>query len=202
MKLYDAPLSGNCHKIRMLLSFLGLAYDQVSVDTLSGGTQTPEFLRVNPRGQVPVLEDDGHIIWDSQAILTYLARQYGGERWMPLDTMTLTRIQQWLAVSENELLYGLARARGVLRLGRQFNLEECQTLGKAGLQVLEHHLQQNRWLATDHLTIADIACYPYVALAPEGGIALEPYPGVCAWLARIQKQPGYVDMPGTTHPGA
>ena len=202
MKLYDAPLSGNCHKVRMLLSFLGLEYDKVSVDTLSGGTQTAEFLRINPRGQVPVLEDDGHIIWDSQAILTYLARQYGGERWMPLDTMTLTRILQWLALSENELLYGLARARGVLRLGRQFNLGECQAMGKAGLQVLEEHLQQSQWLAADHLTIADIACYPYVALAPEGGVALEPYPAVCAWLARMQRQPGYVDMPGAAHPGA
>lgn len=201
MKLYDAPLSGNCHKVRMLLSFLDLAYEKVAVDTVAGGTRTADFLRLNPRGQVPVLEDGTVIVWDSQAILTYLARQYGGERWMPLDTMTLTRILQWLAVSENELLYGLARARAVLRLGRPFNLEECQQAGIGGLELLQKHLQEQPWLAADHLTIADIACYPYVALAPEGAIALNGYPAVCAWLSRIQQQAGYVDMPGTFHPG-
>lgn len=196
MKLYDAPLSGNCHKVRMLLSFLELAYEAVPVDTLSGGTRTAEFLRINPRGQVPVLEDGELVIWDSQAILTYLARRYGGERWLPLDTLTLTRVLQWLAVSENELLYGLARARGVLRLGRAFNLEECQDMGRAGLALLEAHLQEHDWLAAAHATIADIACYPYVALAPEGAIPLDPYPAVQAWLGRMQRQPGYVGMPG------
>lgn len=202
MKLYDAPMSGNCHKIRMLLAFLGLQYDKVTVDTLGGGTRTPEFLLVNPRGQVPVLEDGDLTVWDSQAILVYLARQYGDERWLPLDTITLTRIMQWLAVAENELLYGLARARAVLKMGRQFDLEDCQAVGRSGLQVLEGRLSQAQWLAAGHMTIADLACYPYVALAPEGGIELEPYPGVCAWLNRIQRQPGYEDMPGTAHPEA
>lgn len=196
MKLYDAPLSGNCHKVRMLLAFLGLEYEKLSVDTLGGGTRTPEFLRLNPRAQVPVLEDGGHVIWDSQAILAYLARQYGGEQWMPLDTLAVARMLQWLAVSENELLYGLARARAVLRLGRKFDLQDCQTVGKAGLQVLDGALAEGPWLAADHITIADVACYPYVALAPEGGIALEPYPNVCGWITRIRQRPDYVDMPG------
>lgn len=200
MKLYDAPLSGNCHKVRLLLSFLNLDYEKVAVDLAAGGTRTAEYLRLNPRGQVPVLEDDGITIWDSQAILTYLARQYGGEQWLPLETRVLTRIQQWLAVSENELLYGLARARAVLRLGRSFNLEECQAQGKAGLELLDGHLQHRDWLAAPHITAADVACYPYVALAPEGGMDLQPYPGVLAWLRRIQERPGYVDMPGTLHP--
>ncbi len=202
MKLYDAPQSGNCHKIRMLLSFLGLAYESVPVDSRGDGTRKPDFLRLNPRAQIPVLEDGDMIVWDSQAILTYLAREYGGDRWMPLDTVTLTRVLQWLAVSENELLFGLARARAVRLLGRPFNLEECQQLGRAGLAVMESHLQHQPWLACDHLTIADIACYPYVALAPEGAVSLEEYPAVRVWIGRIQQQPGYVDMPGTFHPDA
>ncbi len=103
MKLYDAPQSGNCHKVRMLLSFLGLTYETVPVDSRGDGTRKPDFLRLNPRAQIPVLEDGDMVVWDSQAILAYLARQYGGETWMPLDTVTLTRILQWLAVSENEL---------------------------------------------------------------------------------------------------
>lgn len=202
MKLYDAPQSGNCHKVRMLLSFLGLDYETVAVDSRGDGTRKPEFLRLNPRAQIPVLEDGNTVVWDSQAILAYLARQYGEERWMPLDTLTLTRILQWLAVSENELLFGLARARAVRLLGRPFNLEECQQLGRAGLAVMESQLQSHPWLACDHLTIADIACYPYVALAPEGAIDLGEYPAVCAWIGKIQQQPRYVDMPGTFHPPA
>lgn len=196
MRLYDAPLSGNCHKIRMLMAFLGLEYEKVAVDTLGGGTQTAAFLQLNPRGQVPVLQDGERTVWDSQAILVYLAREYGAESWLPLDTDTLTRILQWLAVSENELLYGLARARAVLKLGRSFDLQECQAVGQTGLRVLEDRLRGAEWLAAAHITIADIACYPYVALAPEGDIDLAPYPGVRAWLARIQRQPGYEDMPG------
>jgi len=195
--LYDYPLSGNCHKVRLLLSLMGVDHHVEPVDILAGDTQTEAFLRLNPRGQVPVLADGDAVIWDSMAILTYLARQYGAPHWLPDDPVTLTRVMQWLAVSENEILYGLARARVVLKLGRPFNLEECQALGRNALTLLDGHLANRDWLATDgQPSIADIACYPYAALAPEGDIALEPYPNVCRWLGRIQALPGYVGMPG------
>lgn len=194
MRLYDFEGSGNCYKVRLLLALLGVGYERVPVNSVTGETLTPEFRRLNPRGQIPVLEDGGEVIWDSQAILVYLARRYGGEQWLPQDALGLARVMQWLAVSENELLYGLARARVVLRFGRPFNLDEAQTLGRAGLAVLEQHLEQRHWLAAEQPTIADIACFPYVDLAPEGGLPLDGYPAIRGWLERIRALPGYVPM--------
>lgn len=196
MKLYDVSASGNCYKIRLLLSLLGKGYESVPIDFSKGDHLSPSFQLLNPRGQVPVLEDEGVVIWDSTAILVYLARCYGGESWLPLDAKELAFVTQWLAVAQNEILYGLARARAVLRLKRPWNLQECQKIGLDILKVLDNHLSQHRWLALDRVTIADIACFPYVALAPEGGVPLEDYPAVLQWISRIKALPGYQGMPG------
>ncbi|MEB4591350.1 glutathione S-transferase family protein [Candidatus Thiothrix sp. Deng01] len=194
LKLYSAPLSGNAYKIRLLLAMLGLDYELINVDLRAGENLTAEFLRLNPRGQVPVLVDGDTVIWDSLAILVYLARRYGDGEWLPTDIPGETQVMQWLAVSENELLYGLARARAVVLLKRPFNLEQCQAEGKAGLAVMEAHFAENAWLAAGKPTVADIACYPYVMLAPMGEISLEPYPNVRQWLTRVEALPGWVTM--------
>lgn len=194
LKLYDYPGSGNCYKVRLLLSMLGLDYERVPTDSTAGETLTPEFKRLNPRGQIPVLTDGEIVLWDSMAILVYLARRYGDGRWLPTDALGLARVMQWLAVSENELLYGLARARAALRFSRPFDVERCQADARPGLEVMEHQLSGQRWLAADHPTIADIACYPYVALADEAQVSLAPYPVAQAWLTRVEALPGWVAM--------
>lgn len=196
MKLYDAARSGNCHKVRMLLTQLGLPYESVAVDLPGGESKLPPFLKLNPRGQVPVLEDAGEIIWDSQAILVYLARKQTDETWLPTAPLAMARVMQWLAVSENEILYGLARARAALLFKVPWNVAECQALGTQALVLLEAHLAQREWLAANHPTIADIACYPYVALAPQADLSLENHPAVVAWIRRIQAWPNYIGMPG------
>ncbi|WP_133717864.1 glutathione S-transferase family protein [Methylocaldum gracile] len=196
MKLYDMELSGNCYKIRLFCSLLGVSHESVPVDLMKGEHKQAAFLARNPRGQVPVLDDAGTVVWDSMAILVYLARKYAGERWLPTEAETMARVMQWLALSENEILYGLARARAVTKFNRPWNLAQCQELGRSGLGVMENHLEKNRWLAADHPTIADIACYPYVALAPEGGVVLDEFPHIGQWIARIRSLPGYVGMSG------
>ena len=115
---------------------------------------------------------------------------------LPDDTAGLVQVMQWLAVAENECLYGMARARAVKLFGRPWDMEQSQALGRAGLEVLDGHLTGNDWLAAGRPTIADVACYPYVALAPEGEIPLAPYGNVIRWIGRIQALPGYVSMPG------
>lgn len=205
MRLYDFELSGNCYKVRLLLGMLGLDYERVPVDSSKGETQTPAFKTLNPRGQIPVLEDGDLRFWDSLAILVYLARRCGdparaGGPWLPADAVGEARVMQWLALSENELLYGLARARSVLRFGRSFDLAACQAEGRAGLDVLEGRLQDRDWLEGEVATIADIACYPYAALADEAGVALGPYPAVRAWLERFAALPAYHTMPGLEIP--
>lgn len=197
MRLYDVEVSGNCYKVRLLLSLLGIDCEMVAVDLRTRREQkSPEFLRMNPRGQVPVLTDGDVTIWDSQAILVYVARKHGGDQWLPIEPAAMAEVMQWLAFAGNEVLYGMARARAIEVFGRPGSMEEAQAAGRGGLAVLEGHLKTRDWLALGRLTIADIACFPYVALAPEGGLALDDYPATRAWIDRIRALPGFVGMPG------
>ncbi len=196
MKLYDISLSGNCYKIRLFLSLLDKEYEIMPINATAGDNRTAAFLKINPRGQVPVLDDHGVIVWDSTAILMYLARRYADEGWLPLDAEKLAIVGQWLAVAQNEILYGLARARAMILFKRAGDMQEYQTMGTGILEVMEKHLENRHWLALDHVTIADIACFPYVALAPDAGITLEHYPAIRAWISRIKTLPGYTGMQG------
>ncbi|MDD1622982.1 MAG: glutathione S-transferase [Methylococcaceae bacterium] len=196
MKLHDMELSGNCYKVRLMCALLGLQYESVAVDLWKGEHKSAAFLQLNPRGQVPILEDEGTLIWDSSAILLYLARRYGDEQWLPLEATKMAEVMQWLSVSQNEILYGLARARAVKKFNRPWDIAQCQALGKQALEIMEPHLSTRQWLTGELPTIADIACYSYVALAPEGGVSLEEFPAIRLWLTRIQALPGYVGMPG------
>lgn len=196
MKLYDLDLSGNSYRIRLLLSLLGLKHDLVPINLMKGEHREPWFLKLNPRGQVPTLDDGGTVVWDSMAILVYLAREYGGEKWLPLDAKAMSEVMQWLAVMENETLYGLGKARLICKFKFPGNLEDAQLLGRKGLDVLEQRLATHEWLALDHLTIADIGCFPYVALSSEGEIPLDAYASVRSWIGRIRSLPGFVGMPG------
>jgi glutathione S-transferase len=190
--LFDFETSGNCYKIRLMLSFLGLEYSRKTVDIGKDENRTEAFLSLNPRGHIPVLVDGDTVIWDSQAILVYLARQYGDERWLPLDSLGLSQILQWLAVSETEIQFGIQRARAVLKFGRQWNYKECQELGHKGLDVLNHQLTHSKWLAASRPTIADVGCFPYVALAAEANISLDSWPFVQQWVDRFTQLPNYV----------
>ena len=193
--LYGTPVSGNAYKVRLLLGLLGLEFDEVNINLMTGENRTESFLALNPRGQVPVLVDGEVTVWDSQAILVYLARRYG-EAWLPADPAPMAEVMQWLAVSENELLFGLARARAVLHFGRDFDLAASQAYGRAGLKVLEQRLSENDWLAAGRPTIADVACMPYAALSYMGGLPLDDHPAVRAWIDRTRALPGFIAMEG------
>ena len=193
--LYGTPVSGNAYKVRLLLSLIGLEFDEVNINLMTGENRTESFLALNPRGQVPVLVDGEITVWDSQAILVYLARRYG-EAWLPIEPAPMAEVMQWLAVSENELLFGLARARAVVHFGRDFDLASSQTYGRAGLKVLEQRLADNEWLAAGKPTIADVACMPYAALSHMGGIPLDDHPAIRAWIDRTRALPGFIAMEG------
>ena len=195
IKLYGGPLSGNAYKVRLLLSLLGLEFEETVVNLQTGENRTESFLALNPRGQIPTLTDGEVTVWDSQAILVYLARRYG-EAWLPVEPAAMAEVMQWLAVAENELLFGLARARAVRFFGRDFDLASCQAYGHAGLKVLEQRLAEHRWLASGRPTIADIACMPYAALSCMGGIPLDDYPAVRTWIDRVRGLPGFIAMQG------
>ena len=196
MKLYDAPVSGNCHKVRMLLSMLHIEHDVITVSLPDMEQKMPAHMARNPLGTVPVLEDGDVTIYDSQAILVYLARKYGGEDWLPNDPEEQAKVQQWLSFAVNELWNGPAMARAKLRFNRDIDLPRAQAAAIDTLSIMDGHLADREWLALDRPTIADVACYPYSALSEEGEISLAPFAALHAWFKRIEALPGYVTMPG------
>lgn len=200
MKLYEFPLSGHSHKVRLMLSLLGQKYDSVIVNGQEREQKSAPFLVKNPFGQVPVLEDGSTLIRDSQAILVYLARQYGADHWLPLAPAAMAEVMAWLSTAANEISRGPMALRLHYKFGREVNLIEAQQITLHVLQILQAQLAHQTWLAGDQVSIADIAVYPYLALAPEGGVDLSIYPGITAWLARIQSLDGYTGMPGMWTP--
>lgn len=201
IKLYEFAISGNSHKVRLLLSLLNIPYESILVNGAAREHKSPEFLAMNPLGQVPVLVDGDVVLRDSQAILVYLTRQYGGEQadiLLPNQALKLAQVVAWLATACNEVTRGPNALRLHYKLGRTINLSEAELVTQQLYSVLEKQLDKTDWLAAEHLTLADIALYPYVALSPEGGVVLEAYPAISRWLGRIEQLPGYVSMPGIT----
>ncbi|WP_409269125.1 glutathione S-transferase family protein [Pseudomonas sp. KCJK9044] len=197
IKLYNFPKSGHAHRIELMLSLLQLPTELVFVDLAKGAHKQPDFLALNPFGQVPVIDDNGTVIADSNAILVYLAKAYGGERWLPDDPIGAARVQRWLSVAAGPVAFGPAAARLVTVFGASFNTDEVIGRAHTLLKVVDAELAKSPFLVGDHPTIADIANYSYIAHAPEGNVSLEPYPNVRAWIARVEALPGFVPMPRT-----
>ncbi|NIE77724.1 glutathione S-transferase [Pantoea sp. Ap-967] len=198
IKFYNFPKSGHAHRIELMLSLLGLPAEQVFVDLAKGAHKQPEFLALNPFGQVPVIDDNGTVIADSNAILVYLASTYDPSgQWLPHDPVAAARVQRWLSVAAGPLAFGPAAARLVTVFGAAFNPDEVIGRAHTLLKVIDSELAKAAFLAGSQPTIADVANYSYIAHAPEGNVSLEPYPNVRAWLARIEALPGFVAMPRT-----
>ena len=195
MRLYDNPISGNCYKIRLFLSLIGREYESIHVDSVHGETKEHHFLAISPRGLIPVLEENDIRIADSMAILVYLAKRYAPD-WLPESPLGMARVMEWLAIAADELQYGAAQARRIKKLGAPGNLTQAQMHAENGLSLLDKRLENHEWLSDVKPPIADIACYPYVALVPEGGVLLDPYPPIREWMERIRQLPGYVPMEG------
>ena len=197
MRLHDFTLSGNCYKVRLLLALLGRDVEALQVDLLGGAQKRPEFLALNPRGQVPVLEDEGQALYDSQAILVYLASRYAEASWYPQDALSQARIASWLSFAANEAAKGPGQARLHALFRMPGDLQQAQQRAVQVLELVDAHLAQHTWLAQGAApTIADLAVYPYIALAGDGGLDLAPYANLAAWFARIRALPGYIGMPG------
>ena len=193
--LHGTRLSGHTHRVMLFLHLLGLPYE--FADSPAAVRGTPAFRRLNPLGQIPVLEDDGLALADSNAILVYLAKRYAaGSAWLPEDPPGAARVQRWLSLAAGEIAFGPASARVSARFyDTGVPPALAQRLAARALGLMDSELAAHGWLAGAAPTIADLACYTYIAHAPEGGIDLAPYPRVGAWIARVQALPGFVPMP-------
>lgn len=196
IRLFLHPLSGHAHRVELFLSLLGLPVERVAVDLAKGEHKAPEFLRMNRFGQIPVIDDNGTLLSDSNAILVYLAKKYDRSgRWLPDEPLAAAQVQRWLSVAAGPLASGPATARLITVFGAPYEPEPTIARAHALLQVIEQELAERPFLAGDQATLADIACYSYIAHAPEGNVSLADYPAIRAWLARIEALPGFVAMP-------
>ncbi|AZF33088.1 Glutathione S-transferase [Pseudomonas sp. R4-35-07] len=198
-KVYGDYRSGNCYKVKLMLSLLGIPYQWIDIDILKGDTQTPEFLAKNPNGKIPVLElEDGTCLWESNAILNFLA---DGSEFLPGEPRLRTQVLQWQFFEQysHEPYIAVARFIQFYLNMPQDRLEEYKTSHKGGykaLKVMERQMQATPYLVGEQYSIADIALYAYTHVAHEGGFDLAPYPAVQAWLQRVASHPNHVAMLG------
>lgn len=199
LRLYDSALSGNCYKVRLLLTLLGIPFERIEVDVVDRSNRPDLLGGKNPALRVPTLElDDGTYLAESNAILWYFG---DGTPYLPDDRLERARVLQWMFFEQYDIEPNLAVARfWISILGKRDEvagaLEEKWKAGYRALDGMERHLDGRLFLAGDRFSIADIALYAYVHVADEGGFDLGPYPSVRAWLARVAGQPGHVPMLG------
>ncbi|WP_415755690.1 glutathione S-transferase family protein [Pseudomonas leptonychotis] len=197
VKVYGDYRSGNCYKIKLMLHLLDLPYEWIAVDILKGETQSEAFLAKNPNGKIPVLElEDGTCLWESNAILNFLA---DGSSFLPTEPRLRTQVLQWQFFEQYSHEPYVAVARFIqlyqgLPEARQAEYQECHVRGHKALKVMEKQLQRTSYLVGEDFSIADIALYAYTHVADEGGFDLSPYPAIRDWLARVASHPGYVGM--------
>ena len=195
MRLYNVSYSGNSYKVRLLLAQLGIPYEIVEVDILKGESRTSEFLKINPNGRTPVLEDNGFILAESNAILAYLAR---GTKFLPENRKQWALAFQWLFFEQYSHEPYIATSRFWLQHKpdspeRAALLASKRDGGWAALEVMEGHLAKYDFFVGDY-SIADIALFAYTHVSHEGGFPLDDYPRIRAWLERVKAQPGFMPM--------
>jgi len=198
IKLYMGLGSGNSYKAELMLHLLSVPFEPVSVSIPKGEHRDPEFLKLTPFGQIPVLVDGDNVFTDSQAILSYLARAYGGDQadqWLPSDPAKLAAVMRWISVAANEIQNGPTMARAALLLKWEVDYDTTVAKSYRLLKLMDNHLANRNWLATDKPTIAEVACYPYLLLAAEGGVDTTPFENVTAWMRRFEEVPNFFPMP-------
>ncbi len=196
--LHGFNLSGHSHRAELMLRLLNLPFDFHQVDLAGGEQRGDAFLKLNPFGTVPVIEDDGVVVADSCAILVYLATKYDPDgRWLPHEAEGAAKVQRWLSVAQGPVFNGPCCARLVTVFGMDFDHSRARSVSERLFTTLDDALAGKTFLVNERPTIADVALYSYVAHAPEGGVALAPHANITAWLRRIEALPGFEPMPAT-----
>jgi len=195
MKLYNVQYSGNSYKVRLLLAQLGVPCEIVEVDILKGESRTAEFLKINPNGRTPVLDDNGFVLAESNAILAYLAR---GTKFLPDDRQSFARVFQWMFFEQYSHEPYIATSRFWIQ--HKADSPEKKALlaskregGWAALTIMEDQVSKDAFFVGKY-SIADIALFAYTHVAHEGSFSLDDFPKIRAWIERVKAQPGFVPM--------
>lgn len=195
MLLYDSGISGNCYKVRLLFSLLGIEYERREVDVIDRSGRAELLGELNPGLRVPTLVlDDGRPLAESDAILVYFAE---GTEYLPSDRYARAQVLQWMFFEQYSHEPNVAVARFWAHAGIEPEAREAVAKREGGyraLEAMERHLVGRAFFVTDAPTVADIALYAYTHVAEEGGFEMGRFPSVAAWLARIAALPGYVSI--------
>ena len=198
--LYGSKLSGHSHRAEAMLRLLQLPYEFRPVNLRGGEQKSESFLKLNPFGTVPVIDDGGTVVADSVAILVYLATAYDpGRRWLPVEAKQAAAVQRWLSVAQGPVYNGPAMARMAKLFGVAADYERCTAIAATLFSVLENHLASRDFLVGEGPTIADIALYSYIAVSADGGLSLADYRAIRAWIARLEALPHFEPMSVSTH---
>lgn len=196
IKIYDVPPSGHAHRVRLAVSVMGIKAELVPVADMEGGRTGSEFLALNPFGQVPVIVDGETVVRDSNVILIYLAEKYAADTdWIPANLQLRTQMHEWMAVAAGVMFRGPNMARLIKLFGRPGDHDAAAQVSTMLFDIMEKHLNGRIWLVGDTATLADIACYSYMAAAGEGELDLSPYKNIGKWLAAVEGIEGFVPMP-------
>jgi len=201
--LYNYVLSGNCYKVRLLAALLEVSYETVAIDFHPGKEHQREpFLALNPAATLPVLVRGETILTETQAMLVWLAQVHdaSGQWWPANNPQKIVSVVQWLGFS-NRLSATVGELRLHSMLNKPINVAAAASASITVLRELESHLTEQRlmdvhWLAADHPTVADIACFAYAALSPDAGIEHDEYPAIRTWMHALRSLDGFITMPG------
>ena len=195
MRIYYHPLSSNSRRVVLTAIHLNVDIELVVVDLLKGEHKTPGYLRRNPNGRVPLLDDDGFTLWESHAIMQYLADGTPGQDLYPLDVKARADVNRWLFWSA----YHFTPAVGFISRERvskkmvggaggpdPIEIARGEALLTAAAQVLDDHLVRNAWIAQDKLTLADFAIASPLMHAAAAELPVTGYANLQAWFARVQ----------------
>lgn len=195
--IYGFSPSGNCHKVKLLLEQLAQPYRWVETNSARGDTRTSEYLAKNPNGKVPMLETiDGRVLTESNAILYWLAQ---GSRYWPDDAWQQSQALSWMFFEQYSHEPFIAVARFIsgwtpMDSSRRADLSMLRERGHAALAVMERHLSEHEWFTGPRYGIADISLFAYTHVAPHGGITLDAYPAILAWISRVEATSGFIPM--------
>lgn len=203
IKLYRNPISGHCHRVELMMALLDIPYEAIDLDMANGAHKAADYLALSPLGQVPAIDDNGTTLSDSNAIITYLEKKYNdGYAWVPADPVGAAEVQRWLSIAAGEIAYGPCAVRLVKVFGAELDYDGAKQKTDDLFAVMEPHLAKQEFLAGSEITLADVAGYSYVSHVPEGGVSLEPYPAIRAWLERIEAHPRFIGMARSPLPKA
>ena len=203
--LYDNPVSGNCHKVRLILGLVGIEYERREMSVVDHSDRVEVLGGLSPTLNLPtVVLEDGRPLAESNAILCYFAE---GTEYLPDDRYERAQVLQWMFFEQYKHEPAIAVPRfwdsiAGEDLPRPGDLEERRASGRQALKVMERHLREREYFVGGRFTIADLALYAYTHVAHEAGFDLEPLPAVRAWIERVESEPGVVPMAPLRKPGA